>query len=146
MKTKDKRRIALVGSLVVVGAALLYLIMGSFQQSLVYFLSPSEVSAKGTELDGRTIRLAGQVAVGSLERMEDQLEIAFQITDGTTTIPVRFRGIAPDLFAEGQMAVAEGRMQGDSFEADQIMAKHSEDYDPDEVHFPDVKTQKPERW
>jgi cytochrome c-type biogenesis protein CcmE len=147
MKTKQKRRLALVGSLVLVGGALLYMILGSFQQSLVFFLTPTEVMAKGAESDGRKFRLAGQVALGSLQRDEgDALAIAFDITDGTHTIPVTYRGIVPDLFAEGQMAVAEGRMEEGAFKAEMIMAKHSEDYDPDKVHFPEVHTLAPEQW
>lgn len=146
MKAKDKRRLALIASLVVVVGAIAYLVQESFSESLVYFHTPTEVLQKSAELGGRKIRLAGQVQLGSLVRKPGSLAMSFKITDGTVAVPVVYQGIVPDLFAEGQMAVAEGRYGDGLFKADLIMAKHSEDYDPKQMNYRHVKDVRPEKW
>ena len=146
MKAKQKRKLALIASLATVGGAFVYLLLGTFQDSLVYFYTPSEVMASTVNLEERKFRLAGQVDYGSIQQGDTRLEINFTMTDGTHTIPVQFTGIIPDLFAEGQMAVAEGRMVGDTFHANLIMAKHSEDYDPDEMSKSHATERAPEKW
>ncbi len=145
MNAKQKRRISLIASIVLVVGAGAWLILGNFQESLVYFYTPTEVLAQGNDLEGRKIRLAGQVEMGSLVQSEDKLDLAFKVTDGTNAVAVTYRGIVPDLFAEGQMAIAEGRIQGEAFKAEQIMAKHSEDYDPDQMAYPHMNKDA-EKW
>ncbi len=148
MKAKQKKKIAAAVSLVVVLGAGAWMAFGNFQESLVYFYTPTEVLEQSKELSGRKIRLAGQVEMGSLQKAGD-LNLSFRVTDGTNAVPVRFRGVTPDLFAEGQMAIAEGRVKpaavGAEFEAEQIMAKHSEDYDPEQMKYPHMN-KKPEKW
>ena len=146
MDRKTKRKYALVASVVVAVGALAYLVMGNFQDSLVYFYTPSEVLAQEPKLEGKKIRLAGMVQAGSIARSADRLEMSFKITDGTKQVPVTYRGVVPDLFAEGQMAVAEGRPEHGMFKAELIMAKHSEDYDSKNIKYKHAKEKRAEKW
>jgi cytochrome c-type biogenesis protein CcmE len=96
-------------------------------QSAVYFVTPSELLA--APAPGKAYRLGGLVVPGSLRWEPRSLDLAFTLTDGTGTVPVRHRGTPPDLFAEGRGAVVEGKWTGDGvFQATLIMAKHSEEY------------------
>lgn len=146
MDAKKKRKVAAVASAVIVAGALGYLMLGNFQESLVYFYTPTEVMAQELKLQGKKIRLAGQVQPGTVVRSSDKMDMAFKITDGTQAVSVAYRGVVPDLFAEGQMAVAEGRIKGGTFSAELIMAKHSEDYDSEKMKYPHVKDRKAEKW
>lgn len=146
MNRKQKKKLAMVGSGLAVAGLVAYLIFGTFQESLVYFYTPTEVHAQMTELQGKKIRLAGQVAPGSVTRTADKVGLAFQITDGTNSVLVTYRGVVPDLFAEGQMAVAEGRPGPEAFQAELIMAKHSEDYDSKQIKYTHVKEKRAEKW
>ena len=115
----------------VIAAALGWVVYAGFRESLVYFVTPSELLAKGGASAGRAYRVGGMVVEGSLHRDLDRLQLSFELTDGKATLPVRFRGTPPDLFAEGRGAVIEGTYAGDGvFQASTIMAKHSEEYRP----------------
>lgn len=109
------------------------LILSAFQGNLVFFYSPSDVVAREAPVD-RAFRLGGMVAEGSVEREDDGLTVHFVVTDHLESIPVVFSGILPDLFREGQGVVTQGRLGGDGlFRADQVLAKHDEEYMPPEV-------------
>ncbi len=111
----------------VIGLALAYLIYAGVTQSAVYFVTPSELAAAPAA--GKAYRLGGLVAPGSLTWEPKTLDLRFALTDGKASVPVRHRGTAPDLFAEGRGAVAEGAWAAEGyFKATLIMAKHSEDY------------------
>jgi cytochrome c-type biogenesis protein CcmE len=97
----------------------------------VFFFSPSEVLEKAIGPDQR-LRIGGLVAVGSLVRGEGAT-ITFDVTDNAETIPATFTGVLPDLFREGQGVIAEGYLRDGVFEADEILAKHDENYMPKEV-------------
>ena len=97
-----------------------------------YFYVPSELVAKPPEA-GRAIRLGGMVQKGSIKTLGDGLTINFLVGDGKSMVPVRFRGITPELFVEGSGVVAEGRMEGATFVADNLLAKHDEKYVPREM-------------
>jgi cytochrome c-type biogenesis protein CcmE len=97
-----------------------------------YFYVPSELVAKPPEA-GRAIRLGGMVQKGSIKTLGDGLTINFLVGDGKSLVPVRFRGITPELFVEGSGVVAEGRMEGATFVADNLLAKHDEKYVPREM-------------
>ncbi len=127
------RKMALLGSLAVVLGAIGYLTYGSFTESLVYFYTPAEVLHQAPQLAGRKVRVAGLVKTGTLQRDPARQSLAFVLADTEVELPVRFTGVAPDMFREGQMAVVEGRLDGSLLKANQIMAKHSEDYDPKRV-------------
>jgi cytochrome c-type biogenesis protein CcmE len=112
-------------------AAIAYLIWGGVQEAVVYFVTPAELKAQARDLTRKRLRLGGMVAVGSLKKDPATLTMEFALTDGTASIPVRFKGIPPDLFTEGRGAVVEGTYSPEGiFHSDLIMAKHSEEYQP----------------
>lgn len=125
-----KNRRFIIGGIVIV-LALTYIIYGGMREAIVYFVTPSELRAKENVSADKFLRMGGMVVQGSLEKNLKALTYRFEITDGTTSIPVFFRGVPPDLFAEGKGAVVEGRMGNDGvFQASMIMAKHAEEYSP----------------
>lgn len=131
---RPNKKLMLILSLLVVGGALLALVYTSFTGSLVYFYTPSEIQEKSGELAGRKIRIGGMVQEGSLVKEGGTLKIRFIVTDGSNHVPVRYEGMIPDLFREGQGVVAEGTWQpGQEFQAGTILAKHSQDYVPVEM-------------
>jgi cytochrome c-type biogenesis protein CcmE len=115
--------VALIGSTALIGYAM--------QDGINFFRSPSEVAA-APPAPGETFRIGGLVVEGSLQR-GDGTEVAFEVTDTNATVPVRYTGVLPDLFAEGQGMIALGRMEGDVFRATEVLAKHDETYMPKEV-------------
>jgi cytochrome c-type biogenesis protein CcmE len=127
---RGRNRQILIGGVVIL-AAVGYLVWTGTQQALVYFYTPSEIQAKEGERMGKRIRLGGLVVEGSLTHVPESLDYAFLLTDGGARVPVRFKGIPPDLFQEGAGAIVEGQMGADGvFNADLIMAKHNEEYRP----------------
>ena len=116
----------LAGGLVI-GGALGYLIYAGVSQSVVYFVTPSELKAQA--VPGKAYRLGGLVAPGSLKWEPRSLELSFTLTDGVASVPVSHKGTPPDLFAEGRGAVVEGTWSSSGyFKAATILAKHSEEY------------------
>ena len=116
----------IVGGLVIL-VALGYMIYAGVSQSVVYFVTPSELGA--APVPGKAYRVGGMVLPGSLKWEPRTLDLTFTISDGKATIPVRHKGTPPDLFGEGRGAVVEGAWSGDGyFKASHIMAKHSEEY------------------
>ena len=114
------------GGLVTV-AAIAYLIWAGVSQSVVYFVTPSELLAAPTP--SKTYRLGGQVQAGSLKWEPKSLDLSFTLSDGKASVLVRHKGTPPDLFAEERGAVVEGSWTKDGyFKASLIMAKHSEEY------------------
>jgi len=125
------KRTRLLLAAAIVGAALIYLIIGGLRGSIVYYLTPSELRAQSQADPDRTIRLGGQVAPGSKQWNPSALELRFVLTDGKVSVPVHHRGAPPDLFTEGQGAIVEGTVGPDGvFEARSIIVKHSEEYKP----------------
>jgi cytochrome c-type biogenesis protein CcmE len=131
MKPKHQRLI-LAGLAIAAVLAAVLLAMWGLRDRAAYFFTPEEI-AIGKAHQGRAIRLGGMVAKGSLRQLTDGVTIAFIVSDGRGRVPVRYRGITPDLFREGSGVVAEGRMQGKTFVADTILAKHDERYMPPEL-------------
>ena len=132
MKRRHKRIVFIVTSLAALGLAA-WLVLGAFRNNLVFFFSPTQVMAKEAPV-GRTFRIGGLVENGSLKRDSDGLTIRFVVTDTANTLPVVYKGILPDLFKEGRGCVAQGKVGTDGvFYADQIMAKHDENYMPPEA-------------
>ena len=132
IKPKHQRLVLLaVAMVVLIGAGLLA--AWALRSQASYFYVPSEIVAEPPET-GRAIRLGGMVETGSLKTAADGVTIAFVVGDGKVRVPVRFRGITPDLFVEGSGVVAEGRMEpGGTFVADNLLAKHDENYVPREM-------------
>ena len=131
--TRKRRRLVALGVGLVLLAAATALVLAAFNESLVFFYSPSELAGKqiGPE---RRIRIGGLVEQQSLARYAEGRGVAFRVTDGRTTIAVAYDGILPDLFREGQGVVAEGKLRRDGvFAATSVLAKHDEKYMPPEV-------------
>ena len=131
--TRKRRRlmVVLVGLLALGAAAAL--VLSAFEDNIVFFFSPSELAGK-TLVPGRSIRVGGLVEEGSITKLEDGLTTTFVITDMATTLAVRYIGVLPDLFREGQGVVAEGSLGPDGiFVAVQVLARHDETYMPPEV-------------
>jgi len=130
--TRKQRRLVLISlALGVLGLAA-GLVLYSLSGSITLFQSPTDVVEKNLQ-PGTRMRLGGLVEGGSVRRGEN-MEVAFAVTDGRTTIPVTYRGILPDLFREGQGVVTEGVLGPDrSFRADSVLARHDENYMPKEV-------------
>lgn len=131
MRPKNQR-LALVCAAIAAVLLAVLLAMWGLRDRASYFYTPADITA-GKAAGGQAIRLGGMVETGSIQRAPDGVTIRFGLTDGKAVTPVTYRGIVPDLFREGSGAVAEGRMQGDTFVADTILAKHDERYMPPEL-------------
>lgn len=130
MKRRHKRITFIVVGLAGLGVAA-YLVASAFRNNLVFFFSPTQVAAKEAPV-GRTFRIGGLVQEGTLKR--DGLKAEFIVTDTAASIPVVYNGILPDLFKEGRGCVAQGKISADGvFHADQVLAKHDENYMPPEA-------------
>ena len=131
-----KRRHKRIGMIVVglAGITVAAILAGkAFNNNLVFFFSPTQVAAKEAPVN-RTFRIGGLVEQGTLKRENDGLTVRFIVTDTAASIPVVYKGILPDLFKEGRGCVAQGRLGSDGvFEADQVLAKHDENYMPPEA-------------
>ena len=132
MKPRSKRLALLAGAVaLLVGAVAL--VLTAFQQNLVFFHTPTEVS-EGKAPTGRTFRIGGLVEEGSIKRAADGVTVHFAITDTAKVIPVTYKGALPDLFKEGKGAVVQGVMSADGqFTASEVLAKHDENYMPPEA-------------
>lgn len=132
MKRRHKRIIFIVCCLAALGLAT-WLVLGAFKNNLVFFFSPTQVATKEAPVN-QTFRIGGLVEQGTLKTDTDGLTIRFTITDTANRIPIVYKGIKPDLFKEGRGCVAQGKVGPDGvFYADQIMAKHDENYMPPEA-------------
>jgi cytochrome c-type biogenesis protein CcmE len=109
-----------------------WLATNAFRSNVMFFFDPSQIVAGEAPADKR-FRLGGMVANGSVEKTAGTLDVQFMVTDFKHTVLVRYSGLLPDLFREGQGVVAHGRMSGGTFVADEILAKHDEKYMPPEV-------------
>jgi cytochrome c-type biogenesis protein CcmE len=132
MKPRHKR-LALVAAGLAAIAVAAALVLNAFRSNLVFFFTPSQIVAGEAPKD-RAFRVGGMVEAGSLKRQADGLTVHFVVTDTAKSVPVAYRGILPDLFREGKGVVAEGRLGADGvFRADQVLAKHDENYMPPEA-------------
>lgn len=130
---KRQRMYAIAAILLAVGGAAA-LMLTAFEDSVVFFFSPTEIAEKSPIDPDQRLRVGGLVVEGSVAKMDDGQTIAFVVTDMTESVPVSYRGILPDLFREGQGVVAEGHMNTNgTFVASEVLAKHDENYMPPEV-------------
>ena len=128
-----KKRLTLIGLMVLGIAVATGLLLKSFDENLMFFFSPSQVVA-GEAPSNHPFRVGGLVTTGSVQRQGDGLTVAFDLTDNEETVTVEYTGILPDLFREGQGIVAMGKLREDGvFVASQVLAKHDENYMPPEV-------------
>jgi cytochrome c-type biogenesis protein CcmE len=132
MTPRQKRMITVAVILVGVGIATTFA-MKAFQKNLLYYYSPSQIKS-GEAPANRSFRVGGLVENGSLKREPGSLEVHFTLTDYAQEMVVSYTGVLPDLFREGQGVIARGKLEPDgSFKAEEVLAKHDENYMPPEV-------------
>ena len=132
MKRRHKRITFIVVGLAGLSIAA-FLVANAFRNNLVFFFSPTQVAAKEAPIN-RTFRIGGLVQEGTVKRESDGLTVRFIVTDTAQSIPVVYKGILPDLFKEGRGCVAQGKLTSDGvFHAEQVLAKHDENYMPPEA-------------
>ena len=130
--TRRRRRLVLIAAAGGVLALALGLVLYAMRDAIVFFRAPGEIAAKGIQ-PGVRFRLGGLVKEGSIRRGPGQA-VSFDVMDGQASVPVRYQGLLPDLFREGQGVVAEGALDASgAFRADTVLAKHDETYMPREV-------------
>jgi len=133
MHPMRKQRLQIVVLIVVASTIAAGLIIYMLGQNANYFYTPSQVLS-GEAPEGIFIRAGGMVVEGSVRRDPDSLAVDFDVTDGRTTLGIRYTGILPDLFAENEAAIAAGKLdQYRVLQASEVLAKHDEKYTPPEV-------------
>ncbi len=130
MKRKHKRLTFIVIALCLLGAAA-SLILTALEDNIVFFYSPTDLIEKKTQ-SGQRLRLGGLVAENSVKKSGGGVTV-FKVTDTAKTVTVRYKGVLPDLFREGQGVIIEGRFEAGTFQAEEVLAKHDENYMPPEV-------------
>ena len=129
---KQQRLLLVIIALVLLGGAT-GLVMLALSDSVAFFVTPSDIAQHRVEGDKR-FRLGGLVVPGSIERSGEDGSVAFALTDQVHQVRVRYHGLLPDLFREGQGIVAQGHLAGDGvFVASEVLAKHDQNYMPPEV-------------
>jgi len=132
MKARHQRLGLIVVGLAALGLAT-YLVLNALGGNLSYFFSPTEV-VDGKAPEDHIFRLGGMVKTDSVKRAEGDLTVNFVVSDGLKSVKVAYTGILPDLFAEGQGVIAQGKLNTENvFVADEVLAKHDENYMPPEV-------------
>ena len=131
VRPKHQRLVLVILAIFAVLGAVL-LAMWGLKDRAAYFYTPADV-VRGKAHPGKAMRLGGMVQKGSIERDRDGVTTRFTVEDGDARVSVVFKGIVPDLFREGSGVVAEGRLEGRTFVADNILAKHDERYMPPQL-------------
>lgn len=140
MKPARKKRLLLIALMVAGIAVGVGFALKSLDENIMFFFSPSEVVA-GKAPQGRLFRMGGMVVAGSVSRPGEGLTVQFDIADNSDSVTVRYTGILPDLFREGQGIIANGRLSEDgAFIAQEVLAKHDENYMPPELAEAMLKT------
>ena len=116
------------GGAAIIVAVFAWLLFGGLQKNVVFFLTPRELLAKGSEGVGVPVRLGGQVKPGTLKWDAKALDLRFTVTDGAREMQVHSTGAPPQMFREGMGVIVEGRVAGGVFEATNLMVKHSNEY------------------
>lgn len=134
MKTRNKRFLLVAVGLLLLSLAV-WLVLSAFQKNLVFFFTPTQILA-GEAPQGRSFRVGGMVEKGSLQRQADGVTVSFMVTDTAQRVTVHYRGMLPDLFKEGKGVVAQGKLsESEVFVADEVLAKHDENYMPPEAAY-----------
>jgi len=131
--TPRRQRMLVVGLMLAGVAIAVGLSLRAFQENLLYFYTPTQVLA-GEPPEGKRFRLGGLVEKGSVRREPGALEVRFDVVDNQERLAVTYSGVLPDLFRDGQGVIAMGHLDPDgTFRADEVLAKHDENYMPPEV-------------
>lgn len=125
---EGRKRATLVVAVVIVLGAFGYLMYGGLDKNVVFFLTPQELLAKGTQVEDVPVRLGGMVTPGSVKWDADKLDLRFQLMDGVKTVEVHSKGAPPQMFRDNMGVVCEGRFRNGIFESTNLMIKHSEEY------------------
>jgi cytochrome c-type biogenesis protein CcmE len=128
MSPRQRRAAVVIAGLLCLGATSA-LVLNAFRSNLVFFFSPSDIAQHKAPRD-RSFRVGGLVAEGSVHRDLRSLTVRFVVTDRARSTPVVYTGVLPDLFSEGKGVVAQGRLREGIFHAEQVLAKHDENYMP----------------
>ncbi|HVB48863.1 MAG TPA: cytochrome c maturation protein CcmE [Burkholderiales bacterium] len=132
MKPRHRRLILVVAGLTALSITTA-LVLNAFRSNLVFFFTPTQVADRQAPIN-KTFRIGGLVEKGTLKHLPDGVTVQFVVTDTAKSIPVRYKGILPDLFSEGKGVVAQGRLEPDGiFQAQQVLAKHDANYMPPEA-------------
>ncbi len=135
MKPRHKRLTMIAVGLAALASAA-GLVLSAFQKNIVFFFTPTQVLAGEAPQQGRSFRMGGIVEEGSIKRQADGLSVAFVVTDKVQRVNVHYRGLLPDLFKEGKGVVAQGKLGYNKlFLADEVLAKHDENYMPPEAAY-----------
>ena len=141
MTPRQKRLLFIVAGILLVAAAV-GLVLYALKNNVSLYFTPTQVYNKEAP-QGRSFRVGGLVEPGSLQRENDGLTVHFSITDSSKSMPVTYKGILPDLFKEGKGVVAQGKLETDNvFHAEEVLAKHDENYMPPEAKDAIEKAQK----
>jgi cytochrome c-type biogenesis protein CcmE len=132
MNPKRKQRLILISAMVIGVVVAVSLILLALNENINHYFDPTQVVA-GEAPQDHTFRIGGMVVDGSVQREIGELQVRFGLTDYQKTVTVTYDGILPDLFREGQGVVALGKLQGEVFVAEEVLAKHDENYMPPEV-------------
>lgn len=131
MKPRQKKFVFIIIALVALGAAV-GLVLYALKNNVSLYFTPTQVHNKEAP-QGRNFRIGGLVGEGSVKRQNDGLTVHFTVTDNVHSMPVVYKGILPDLFKEGKGVVVHGKLEGNQFQADEVLAKHDENYMPPEA-------------
>lgn len=133
MNPKRKKKLILLSSMVVAASIAIGLVLYALTENINLFYTPTQI-AEGEAPVGQRIRAGGMVVDGSIKRAPDSLDVQFAVTDYEHEVLVKYTGILPDLFREGQGIVTMGEMNAQGvFQASEVLAKHDENYMPPEV-------------
>jgi cytochrome c-type biogenesis protein CcmE len=128
-----KKRIITISVIFIILSTAIGFMMYALQQNINLFYSPTQISQGEAPVDTQ-IRAGGMVVEGSVSRNAETLEVSFDVTDYENTLTIRYKGILPDLFREGQGIVAQGKLSSEGFlNASEVLAKHDEEYMPPEI-------------
>ena len=130
--TSRQRRMFFVGLIIVGAAGATALGLQAFQSNMLYYVTPSELLSTQNVAD-KTFRLGGMVKAGSVQREPGSLTVRFVVTDFEHELPVTYTGVLPDLFREGQGVIARGTIANNQMQAEEVLAKHDENYMPPDV-------------
>jgi len=132
MRARTKTFLFIIGGIAIIAAAV-GLVLFALRNNVSLYFTPTQVFNKEAP-QGHNFRIGGLVEVGSLKRENDGLTVHFTNTDTSKSMPVTYKGILPDLFKEGKGVVAQGKLQADNvFYAEEVLAKHDENYMPPEA-------------
>jgi cytochrome c-type biogenesis protein CcmE len=130
--TTRQRRMLFVGLIVVAVALAATFTLKAFKENMLYYVTPTELAQAAASPD-KTYRLGGMVKQGSVKRADGSMLVQLVVTDFTHELPVAYTGVLPDLFREGQGVIARGKIVGGALQAEEVLAKHDENYMPPEI-------------